>query len=132
MEMQAQIQQLRDDLYMARRAIIELMSPEAQWILESHYNRPEGQSVWQWAESIAEKVIDLCEDVQQTRHGGEPIGAPRAYCPLCGDGSQSFYEKGFALPTGLYRHLIGYGNMRQCDVISAAIALAKASEDRRR
>jgi hypothetical protein len=44
---------------------------------------------------------------------------------LCGDGSQGPYDEGFALPEGLRRHLVGWGNTHQCRVTHAAFVLAK-------
>ncbi|WP_158985803.1 hypothetical protein [Lysobacter panacisoli] len=109
-------------------AIINLMPPEAKKLLMSHYGRPSDQPLWDWASETAEKLIEQCQNVIQATYQGQPFGAPRAYCPLCGDGSSSFYEEGFALPTGLMRHLTGYGNMRQCEVFRAALALAKGNQ----
>jgi hypothetical protein len=50
----------------------------------------------------------------------------RAYCPLCGGGSSwGRYESGFALPAGMRRHLLGWGSNRKCQVMEAAIELAR-------
>ena len=49
----------------------------------------------------------------------------RARCPLCRDSSSSPYSEGFSVPEGLRRHLIGWGNARQCSVMEAACALAR-------
>jgi hypothetical protein len=50
---------------------------------------------------------------------------PRAYCPLCGSGSSGPYDRGFALPEGLRRHLTGFGNAGACDVLSPVLDLAR-------
>jgi hypothetical protein len=34
-------------------------------------------------------------------------GNVRACCPLCGEGTSSPYDVGFAFPDGLQRHLVG-------------------------
>jgi hypothetical protein len=55
----------------------------------------------------------------------------RAYCPLCGAGNSGPYEDGFALPEGLRRHIVGWGNMRRCPVFEAAYRLAQDAWDRK-
>ena len=62
----------------------------------------------------------------------------RAPCPLCGGGRESFtmdspdLEGTFSLPEGLRRHLEGYGNMRQCPVLKAVIAMARRAAENQR
>jgi hypothetical protein len=54
------------------------------------------------------------------------IFGQRAYCPLYRDGAQGFYgERGFKLPEGLRRHLIGFGRTRQCVIVRATVELAR-------
>lgn len=126
-ETEATIRRLRDDLYLARETIIELMGPEARQILTSHYRCSSRQEGWHWAEAAALEIADLCHPVTQQTYQGHPVGSPRANCPLCGEGSQAFYEHqmGFAIPEGLLRHLLGTHNSRQCGVFGAAQAMAR-------
>ena len=62
----------------------------------------------------------------------------RAPCPLCGGGRESFAmdspaaEGTFSLPEGLKRHLEGYGKMRQCPILKAAIAAARRRYEEQR
>lgn len=68
--------------------------------------------------------MDLCPNPVQTLWRGEPLGAPGAPCPLCGGGTASPREEGYALPAGLMRHLLGSHNSPQYDVFEAAFELA--------
>lgn len=122
------IRDLESDLYMARRAIIELMPDAAKKVLDSFDGKTRAD-VWIWAETAAQQIVNLCEDVTVQMYDGYPLWAPRAVCPLCGGGSSAPYENGFALPTGLERHLLGSHNSHQCDVFGAAVALAKWRAD---
>lgn len=54
--------------------------------------------------------------------------SPRTYCPLCNGGSDDFYVRGFSIPIGLERHLLGRNNSHQCAVMSI---LLKMAQDRR-
>lgn len=53
----------------------------------------------------------------------------RAYCPLCGEGSQGPYEEGYRIPGGMARHLYGRHNCHQCHIMTVLVEMAK---DRRR
>lgn len=53
----------------------------------------------------------------------------RAYCPLCNGGGNDYYVRGFSIPIGLERHLLGHNNSYQCGVMSILLKMAK---DRRR
>lgn len=55
----------------------------------------------------------------------------RMVCPLCGKAPD--LEVGFTYPTGLVRHLDGWGNIRQCRVMAAIWSMseyARAAFDR--
>lgn len=61
------------------------------------------------------------------------VGEPslRALCPLCGCKPRGPYSMGgYALPTGLERHLTGWGNAHQCLVMQ--VIRAEARQDARR
>jgi len=124
------IRRLSSDLYMARRTIVDLMPEPAQRILDS-FDGEDRREVWIWAEKAADQIVGLCETVEQKYYDGYPLGAPRARCPLCGGGSSTPYDKGFAIPEGLFRHLLGSHNSRQCDVFAAATQLALDGADMR-
>ena len=130
-EIETKVRELEHELWVARTAIIDLMSEPAREILKGHYRHEMNSwgDAWHWAERAAEQIVELCEDVQQATYQGYPMGAPRANCPLCGRGTSGPYAEGFALPEGLVRHLTGSHNSRQCDVLRAALGLARSSAD---
>lgn len=124
-EAEATIRALQSDLAMARYTIISLVSPAAQKILRSYSHDVASRAeVWEWAEKAALELTEICEDVQQPTLQGHPWGAPRAPCPLCRGETTSPYERGFAIPDGMVRHLLGTYNSHQCDVFKAAMELA--------
>lgn len=125
---EATIRRLEEDLFMARRTIVELMPEQFQRVLDS-FRGDDRTAVWEWAEKAADQIVDLCDTAEQKYYDGYPLGAPRAPCPLCGGGSSTPYDKGFALPTGLFRHLMGSHNSRQCEVFGAALQLALTRAD---
>jgi hypothetical protein len=115
------IRRLKSDLYEARTTIIELMPEDIQRLLTSYYSCESRQQTYGWAESVADEIVESAEVLP--RQQGFYF-SDRAYCPLCGHGSESPYESGFAVPEGLRRHLVGWGNTRQCRVMEAALYLA--------
>ncbi|MFB9353138.1 hypothetical protein ACFFUA_38080, partial [Streptomyces heliomycini] len=70
---------------------------------------------------MAEQIIETVEPLPDEK---ESCFGARAYCPLCGEGTSSAYEKGYALPEGLRRHLTGWGKSHICVVMEAAHQLA--------
>jgi hypothetical protein len=104
------------------RAIINLMPKNVQEILRSYSGCQPRDETHSWTDDVAKKVIALAKvpPEESSRYGRD-----RAYCPLCGDGSSSPYQRGFSVPEGLRRHLIGWGQTRQCDVTHAAEMLAR-------
>ncbi len=116
------IRGLREELYEARRAIIALMPEGVQAILQSYYSCTSRQDGYRWEGEAADSIVALAEPITPE---GPSLSSHRAYCPLCGQGSTTPYESGFALPEGLRWHLLGRGQMRQCSVMGAAVRLAR-------
>ncbi|RJP18348.1 MAG: hypothetical protein C4520_14565 [Candidatus Abyssobacteria bacterium SURF_5] len=116
------IKNLEDELYKARIAIIRLMPERIQSILSSFYSCESRQESIAWEHNVIEQLIGFATIL--SREEGSYL-SDRAYCPLCGDGSSSAYERGFTVPEGLRRHLGGWGNVRQCDVMVAAERLSR-------
>jgi hypothetical protein len=106
--------------------LLDLMPEKAREILGSYHAVKTKQEWWHWRERAAEQIVELADGVAQRTYQGQPIEAPRAKCPLCRAGPESYYDGGlgFALPTGLIRHLTGGHNARQCPVFGAGFALA--------
>ena len=118
-----ELSDLQDRLETACYSIINLMSEEARDILRSYSECKSRSDSWHWRERTAHIIIGIAEAFPSELPGM----AARAYCPLCGDGAAVLYEKGFKLPEGLRRHLIGWGGRRnQCSVLRAAMELAHA------
>jgi hypothetical protein len=116
------IRRLRDELYTARATILSLMTQEQQSLLKSYYDYRTRTESYRWESDVVDKLIDATTIL--SREQGSHFG-PRAFCPLCGDGTSSPYEAGFSVPEGLRRHLVGWGGgNNQCSVFSAASRLA--------
>jgi hypothetical protein len=122
-EYDGEIRRLRNDLDLARRAIIGLMPERVQEILDSYYRCASRIELHQWKNEVIDQLVELAKPL--LRH--TPYDAERGYCPLCGGSAQDFYQsrQGFSLPLGLHRHLEGWGNTHQCDVTAAAFELAR-------
>lgn len=118
----AQYKKVLSDLQSARRTILELMGPELNFVLESYTSCETRVDAQSWESLVAETVIEQAK-VLPADEGS--YWRDRAYCPLCQQGSHSFYEGGYALPEGLRRHLVGWGNSQQCPVMEAAMELAR-------
>ncbi|MBG9389320.1 hypothetical protein [Caenimonas aquaedulcis] len=122
------MRQLEDELFMARQSIVSLAPDEFHDLLSSHYSCETRSESYQWANEVAEEVIDKAIPIDEDRGWGQ-----RAYCPLCRAGAQSFYssERGYSLPEGLRRHLVGFGRTRECSVMEAARKMAQGSWNRK-
>lgn len=115
---------LKDELFFARDGLVHLL--DKQDLLRGFYGVRDVTQLREWRESAAEKVLAAA----WVRPGEEMGDArwPRALCPLCGDGAQGARDvRGFAVPEGLRRHLLGELNSRQCRVFGAAEGIARDS-----
>ncbi|GAB7540985.1 hypothetical protein [Cupriavidus sp. 8B] len=119
---EAEIRQLKSDLYVARRAIIGLMPYEVDQLLHGYYSCESREATRVWMNDVVETLI---ERVDKPTLLEDRLGERRARCPLCNEGSSSLYVEGYSLPEGLRRHLVGWGNARQCVVVDAAFRLAR-------
>ncbi|CAI8823485.1 hypothetical protein [Methylocaldum szegediense] len=116
------INALEDRLREARYTILNLVPKEAQEALKSYLSCESRQETYGWLDRTAETIVSLAQILAPEKGS---YFSDRAYCPLCGGESTSPYERGFAVPEGLRRHLVGWGNTRPCAVLEAAFALAK-------
>lgn len=119
-EIADRIRKLEDELYIARESIIDLAPDRFHELLKSYLSCKTRMESYHWANSIAEKIAEDADPIADLP-GAAMFGA-RGYCPLCRGGAQSFYatDRGFRLPEGLRRHLVGFGNTHQCVVMKAA------------
>lgn len=114
------IRRLENELHFARRTIVELM-PEAiaSRMLDYHDCRTR-RDFYQWQHGVIEAVIATAvPDPEISYH------QPRGWCPLCRGGSSGPFDRGYALPGGLTRHLEGRGNTAECPVTKAGFDLAR-------
>ena len=117
------IRRLQDELYQARYTIISLMSEGIEKILTSYYSCESREATYQWKEVAAAEIIEFAK-ILSPEEGS--YFSERAYCPLCGNGSTTFYERGFSVSEGLRRHFVGWGDgANQCRVFNAAERLAR-------
>jgi hypothetical protein len=116
------IRRLEEDLYEARCAVVSLLPEPIQAIAESYHKCKSRSEADQWKERLVEGVIARAEILSP--QDGSRWG-PRAYCPLCGHGSSGPYDRGFAVPDGLERHLMGRYNSVGCLPLSPVLGMAR-------
>lgn len=116
------IRKLQDNLYEARRTILQLLPRTVQEIAEGYYLILTRRDAHDWLEKIVEAATQLAWPyAQETAYSGA-----RAYCPLCRHGTNSYIgEEGFLLPGGMRKHLLGEGNAHECDVMHQVRKLAE-------
>lgn len=115
---------LRNELFAARQALVHLM--DTQDLLTGYFRCKDFDQLDEWRIERAAAVIKEAW-VRPGEEMGDPRW-PRAICPLCRQGAQGTKDvKGYAVPEGLRRHLLGELNSRQCAVFAAAEAIARDS-----
>lgn len=124
----AVIRRLKEELWMARYALLGTLPAELHQLLTNYHGCETRKESYGWLDRVAEAILELAQPLPETIQG---LGGPRGMCPLCGDGSNSPYERGFALPEGLRRHLVGYGRSHQCVFTETAVKLARDNWDNR-
>jgi len=110
---EARMERMREEMYVLRQAVLSLVPERFRILIKPPYSftQEQGRS---WQYETVRKVLELVE--------ADPQG--RAPCPLCGETTQT-YGVGFAVPTGLERHLLGSHQSRRCDVMHAAKGLLR-------
>jgi hypothetical protein len=120
------IRGLEEALWLAHYRMINLMAYEKERILSGYHRVEDLSSAYLWLGEAADALIAMA-DAKPGFEMGDPGTRLRAVCPLCGDGAQTPYVEGFAVPIGLRRHLMGEYNSHQCTVMAAALWLARHS-----
>jgi hypothetical protein len=116
-----EVRRLKDELDDARRTILSLMPDAVHGELSSYSQCESRAASCRWLEDVAARLIERVEATQRSAYH-----QPRAPCPLCDSSPNSPYDEGgFTVPEGLRRHLVGWGNVSQCDVTEAAWHLAR-------
>lgn len=116
-----EIRRLKNDLYMARRAVIGLMPPDIGPLLRGYYPCASREEGARWFDDLVDVLIDRAGSAALP---ASAWGERRTLCPLCNRGSDSPYVEGYALPEGLRRHLTGWGNTHHCVVMEIVSKLA--------
>lgn len=108
------IRELKSDLYDARRTVIDLMPEDFKRIVDDYYTCESRSDLSEWRRNLVAAALQRAKLLPESPFYPEK----RAYCPLCGAGSSSPYDKGFKFPGGLERHLEGGGNAHRCSVMN--------------
>ncbi|WP_044490810.1 hypothetical protein [Burkholderia pseudomallei] len=112
---------LRDELFVTRESLIDLMDP--QDLLRGYLGVRDDSQLDSWRRTALAAVMGSAQ-VRPGAEMGDPRW-PRALCPLCRESAQGTRDvRGYAVPEGLRRHLLGELNSRQCAVFGAAEAIA--------
>src|SRR4051794_29854154 len=90
-----EIRSLRENLREARRDLLSLIPFELSTILSSYLSCSDRLEADGWRANITEQIISHAK-ILSASEGSYRWN--RAYCPLCGKGSSSPYEKGFSHP----------------------------------
>jgi hypothetical protein len=115
-----EIKRLREEIAFLRQAVRRLLPEKAADLLSSYHDCGSLDDAIRWEATVAEQVLDLAE-ARPGREMGSPLGlVERAYCPLCKGSSQSPYQKGFAFPDGLLKHLRGERSAHECLIMREA------------
>lgn len=114
-----------EELRTLREGLIGFAPEWAQRLLLSFDECRSTRELGSWRRRTAEAIISQVDLGHTKELGGRALGAPRATCPLCGAGSANSYERGYAVPEGLNRHLLSTPQTNQCVVFFAADGMAK-------
>ena len=117
----AELRELRNALYMARRTIVDLMPEHFAKLLTSYHRCKSTREYHAWCGTTAEQIVSLVP-AEEIRLGYD---SRRTACPLCKGLGHGPHPNGFTVPEGLHRHLTGYGNAHHCDVTQAAFELGR-------
>jgi hypothetical protein len=118
-EQAEKIKRLESELYVLRRELIAI-APDKFAEIVRPWGLPPDLNPYRWSEEAVARIIEKTV----------PLHADRAPCPLCN--SHPDQHAGYALPTGLERHLTGKVGQRQCCVMNAALSLLTDEWDRKR
>ncbi|RQQ08387.1 hypothetical protein DF161_29135 [Burkholderia stagnalis] len=96
---------------------------DPQGLLRGYLGVRDDNELDSWRRATLAAVLDNAQ-VRPGEEMGDPRW-PRALCPLCRQGAQGTRDvRGYAVPEGLRRHLLGELNSLPCPVFRAAEAIA--------
>ncbi|MET3335833.1 hypothetical protein ABIF61_004357 [Bradyrhizobium japonicum] len=114
------VRRLEDEVYLLRRAIIELMPDDIANALSDYRSCKSYREFAEWKRKTVGFIISKAEVDPKASHFEE-----RGWCPLCKGGTRGPYQSGFKIPGGMEKHLMGDGNASQCVVTKAAFDAAR-------
>ncbi len=114
------IERLEAELDEARRDIVDLARAELWDVLHGYLPCGSREEHYRWQLDLVAAVVARAVPEPETLSW-----QPRALCHLCRRGGHSPHLRGFALPEGLSRHLMGVGRAHRCAVTNAAFRLAR-------
>jgi hypothetical protein len=106
------VRTLENDLYMARKFIVELMPREIADSLDGYYSCHSREDYHRWKRETIDLVISKAEVDPAVSNDYEE----RGWCPLCKRGSRGPYASGFKMPGGLERHLTTFDGVGRREV----------------
>lgn len=114
-------------LYVLRRNILRMVPERFRSILEGYSSYETRDELGKYYYGSIDTIVDMVAEAIAEIHKDEPEAITsweqdRVFCPLCKEGNQN--GTGLTVPTGLERHLKGYGNIQQCIAMEAAYDLA--------
>lgn len=124
---EATIRRLKGDLWEAQFTVLEMLPEDVNSVLHSYRDCASIEDTHVWLYDVADDLIAFAKPLASVH----PMFGRRGNCPLCGRGSNSPYDEGFALPEGLRMHLQGKGNAARCSIIKMALGLARHDWDER-
>lgn len=119
------VRELEDELYFARRTLIDMLGADAQGIfVKTPCRSISPGEVYAWFELVMGRVLEIARPLSPEERTDQTYDGDRARCPLCGGSANDYYNpnNGFAYPEGLRRHLLGANNNRQCNVSREILA----------
>jgi hypothetical protein len=112
---QERIKRMKEHLSELRREMVQTAPEKFQEMFTLWMDLGPDFQVHIWERDLIAKILENTDFIPTNN----AYVKDRAPCPLCGEGPEQRSD-GFAMPTGLERHLEGYGNQRQCRVMRAA------------
>ena len=107
-------------LYTAQRAVQALLDVRYPSLMAEYDDLKDRETWYSWEVRFADSLVQDASDAVMTQ-----LLTDRTPCPLCGGLPQTlYYTPGFKVPEGLYRHLTGSYNARQCIVMEVLDRIA--------
>lgn len=113
-EFEVKCRKLEDELYDARRVLLDLMPSEIMAVMEAFTECDSRAEFSEWRKRVIDMVL---KKAGEQAPEADLLGEVRVQCPLCGREAFNPSGGGFKMPEGLRRHLIGWGNAEPCRIM---------------